>query len=175
VDDNQRLPKCDFLPLDVLMIKRNSMNRFNHVNFQKKLIAIDCSAPSRSLEQLRILVVDDNPDDRELLAVMIAQEGGEVISAASTSEALDCCQRVSIDFLVSDICMPGEDGYTLIRKVRAFSLPSQSQIPAIALSSSLSEKYREQALASGFQKYLLKPIDLNELVSAITELVSKLD
>lgn len=150
----------------------NSMNGFDHDSFPEKLISTEPSVSSRSLEQLRILVVDDNADDRELLALIIDQEGGEVILAASANEALDCCQRLSIDVLISDICMPGEDGYTLIQRVRALSLPSQSQIPAIALSSSLSNNYREQALAAGFQKYLLKPVDLDELVTAITELVN---
>ncbi len=148
------------------------MNRLSHHSFQEKLISTDPSVSWRSLEELRILVVDDNADDRELLALMIEQEGGEVVLAASANEALDCCQKLSIDALVSDICMPGEDGYTLIKKIRALSLPSQSQIPAIALSSSLSNNYREQALAAGFQKYLLKPVDLDELVTAITELVN---
>lgn len=148
------------------------MNSFDRVNIQRKLIATDFSVPARSLDQVRILVVDDNPDDRELLAIMIEQEGGEVIAVASTSEALDCCQRMSIDVLISDICMPGEDGCALIRKIRALPLPLQSQIPAIALSSSLSEKYREQALASGFQRYLLKPIELEELIATISHLVS---
>ncbi|PIG90567.1 response regulator [Gloeocapsopsis sp. IPPAS B-1203] len=150
----------------------NSMNGFGHDSFQENLISIDRSVSWRSLEKLRILVVDDNADDRELLALIIEQEGGEVVLAASANEALDCCQRVNINVLVSDICMPGEDGYTLIKKIRELSLPSQSQIPAIALSSSLSETYREQALTAGFQKYLLKPVDLDELIRAINELVT---
>lgn len=148
------------------------MNGFGHDSFQENLISIDRSVSWRSLEKLRILVVDDNADDRELLALIIEQEGGEVVLAASANEALDCCQRVNINVLVSDICMPGEDGYTLIKKIRELSLPSQSQIPAIALSSSLSETYREQALTAGFQKYLLKPVDLDELIRAINELVT---
>ena len=150
------------------MTEHNSVDWFNYGS--QDLISTDRCVPSRSLDKLRILVVDDNADDRDLLALMIEQEGGEVILAASANEALNCCQRLKINIIVSDICMPGEDGYTLIKKVRALSTPSH-QVPAIALSSSLSETYREQALAAGFQKYLLKPVDLDELIGAITELV----
>lgn len=130
------------------------------------------SSTTTSLLGLRVLVVDDNPDDCELLALLLAQEGVEVIVTASANEALDCCQRIAIDVLLSDICMPGEDGYSLIQRVRVLPTPSQSQVPAIAISSSLSDIYRERAFIAGFQRYLLKPIDIEELIAAIVQLAA---
>lgn len=171
VDDSQ-LPKRDVLSVLVFMAECTSADWFDN-GFQEGWSLTEHLVRSPALAKLRILIVDDNADDRELLALMIEQEGGEAILATSASEALDWMQRTKINVLISDICMPGEDGYSLIRKIRA--LPTSHQVPAIAFSSSLSETYREQALAAGFQKYLLKPVDLNELVDTITELVNKFD
>ncbi|WP_196797454.1 response regulator [Gloeocapsa sp. PCC 7428] len=163
----------------VLIAEHNQGLPFEfNANFPESIFLKDAAvnldqitSSARSLYNLRILVVDDNADDRDLLALLFEQEGAEVILAASANEAFNWCQRIKIDVLVSDICMPEEDGYTLIQRVRL--LPqSQGQIPAIALSSSLSETYREQAFRAGFQRYLFKPIDVEELIATITQLLN---
>lgn len=172
---------CGYAPPDlsasvVLTTERNEEFSFDFNDGCQDLILLESIAVDlkgltsmRSLYDLRVLVVDDNPDDRELLAILLEQEGVEVILAASANEALEWCQKTAIDVLLSDICMPGQDGYTLIQKVRLLP-PSPGQVPAIALSSSLSDTYREQALRAGFQRYLFKPIDIDKLIATILEL-----
>jgi CheY-like chemotaxis protein len=90
-----------------------------------------------------------------------------VLTATSSAAALDLLRRERIDVLITDIAMPGEDGYTLIRKVR-MSTGFSAGIPAIALTALARDEDREQALQSGFQQHLAKPIEAAALVDAVT-------
>jgi PAS domain S-box-containing protein len=123
-----------------------------------------------ALEGLRVLVVEDEPDARELLSLTLEGSGAKVEAVESAQEALTNLQLFKHDVLLSDIGLPIESGYELIRKVR--SLPSAaSNIPAVALTAFATEKDRRLALSAGFQVHLVKPVEPGVLVAAIERLM----
>jgi PAS domain S-box-containing protein len=122
------------------------------------------------LDGLRALVVDDEPDAREMLEVLLNQFGAEVKASASAQEALRILEQWKPDVLVSDIGMPDEDGYSLIHQVRALDPARGGRTPAIALTGYSRQEDRSQLLAAGYQVHLPKPIDLSQLVDAILSL-----
>ncbi len=122
---------------------------------------------SLRLDGLRVLAVDDEPDARDLLAVALAQYGARVRVSASADEALAVLDEWNPDVLVSDIEMPGQDGYQLIRAVRARDRQRGGETPAIALTAYAHTSDRIRALASGFQQYVAKPVDITELITVI--------
>ncbi|MDZ8238178.1 MAG: response regulator [Nostoc sp. ChiQUE01a] len=127
---------------------------------------------SISLKELRLLIVDDDPDTRKILAILFKLEGAEVIAVGSALEALEAMLYFKPDILICDICLPGEDGYSLLEKVRTLNKQqTQPEIPAIALTAFVHEEDRTYALLAGFQGHLYKPIDLKELVSVVTNLI----
>ncbi|MEQ8753860.1 MAG: PAS domain S-box protein [Coleofasciculus sp. G1-WW12-02] len=118
------------------------------------------------LKGIRVLVVDDEPDTRELIALILQQAGAEVITMASAQEVLSQLSQLNIDILVSDIGMPQMDGYCLLQQIRG--MPStQAKIPAIALTAYAGESHQQKALAAGFQQHLAKPIAPKDLIQAI--------
>jgi CheY-like chemotaxis protein len=119
---------------------------------------------------LKILVVDDEPDARELLATVLAQYQAQVSVAGSASEAFDLFTRERPHVLISDIGMPGEDGYALIGKVRSLSPNQGGRTPAIALTAYARSEDRTRALARGFNQHLAKPVDARELLVLIANL-----
>jgi CheY-like chemotaxis protein len=121
---------------------------------------------SITLNGLRILVVDDEPDSREIIAAILTRCGGEVRCSESTSEALRVLAEWNPDLLVSDIGMPDEDGYSLIRQLRGFALEAR-QIPAVALTAYATNEDRDRALSAGFQAHVAKPIEPDLLISSI--------
>ena len=123
------------------------------------------------LDGLRILVVEDEPDSLEVLTMLLTVHGATVTAAASAREALDLLTEARPDILVSDIGMPGEDGYALIRKIRAMSVERGGHIPAIALTGFATPIARAAAFAAGFQAHLAKPVEPDKLVSMIKSLV----
>jgi signal transduction histidine kinase/CheY-like chemotaxis protein len=124
------------------------------------------------LEGLKVLIVDDEADTRELLKAMLAPCGAEVRAAASASAALEEMQSWLPDILVSDIGMPNEDGYSFITKVRALGTPA-ARMPAIALTAYARSEDRIRALVSGYQVHVPKPVDLTELAVAIASLAGR--
>ena len=129
------------------------------------------AAPVR-LDGTRVLVVDDEPDTRELVGVMLEQCGAKVATAASVSEALGVLTWFSPDVMVADIAMPFEDGHTLMRKVRALE-PSRAVLPAIALTAHARMEDRDRALASGYQVHLPKPVSPETLAQVVAELARR--
>ncbi|MBD2102420.1 CHASE4 domain-containing protein [Leptolyngbya sp. FACHB-261] len=123
---------------------------------------------------LRVLVVDDETDARELLTFVLEEAGAEVTAVDSTPEALAVLDRWSPSILLSDIGMPGEDGYALIRQIRSRSAAAGGQIPAAALTAYASEEDRTRVLAAGFQFYLTKPIDPVELKETVARLARQI-
>ncbi len=135
-------------------------------------------APSQSsittrglrLDGLRILVVEDEDDSRELLSHLLAERGAKVRGAACVDEAMRSFEEFRPDVLVSDIAMPGADGYELIRWVRERRAEAGGLTPAVAVTAHAQKEARDMALAAGFQRHTAKPIDGLDLISAIAEL-----
>ncbi|MDO9020979.1 MAG: PAS domain-containing protein [Deltaproteobacteria bacterium] len=126
-----------------------------------------------SLKGLSILVVDDEPDTRDLLEVVLRQCEADVRTAGSAAEALEALRRAPPDVLVSDIGMPGEDGLALLRKVRALPREEGGRVPAIALTAYASTGDRTRALMAGFNQFVSKPIENHELVVVIANLMGR--
>jgi signal transduction histidine kinase/DNA-binding response OmpR family regulator len=119
------------------------------------------------LRGLRFLVVDDEPDSRELVATILTRWGGQVRCSQSAADALRTFKEWEPDLLISDLAMPEEDGFTLLRKLRKLKSKRAKHIPAVALSAYASDEDRSIALAQGFQMHLPKPIEPENLVSSI--------
>ncbi|HZG52346.1 MAG TPA: ATP-binding protein, partial [Pyrinomonadaceae bacterium] len=125
------------------------------------------------LDGLRILVVDDEPDTRDLLKFGLGQCGADVTVVGSVSEALEAIRASVPELLISDIGMPDRDGYELIRCVRELPAESGGKIPAIALTAYARVEDRMQALRAGYQMHVPKPVELVELVAVAASLVRR--
>ena len=130
------------------------------------------SFPSE-LKGLRILVVDDEPDARQLVQSVL--EGGQAIVrvAASGAEALEMIRQEKPDVIVSDIGMPNADGYDFIQRLRQLSREEGGRIPAVALTAYARAEDRRKALISGFQNHAAKPMDPQELVVVVANLAGR--
>lgn len=153
-----------------------TLPRFRQIDFEKQ------PDPSRSHSTQRvpetplggglILVVDDDPDTCDALVAALQWFGATVLSASSAKDALHIVERDQPDLLISDIAMPNEDGYMLIKKIR--ELNSQlGRIPAIALTAHAKQEDRLRALAAGFQEHMAKPVDPAELVKVVFDLMGE--
>lgn len=116
-------------------------------------------------------MVDDEADSRELIAFILEQRGAIVTEVASALQALQVIAKIQPNVLVSDIGMPDMDGYMLMRHIRAMPSEQISQIKAIALTAYAGEIDRQQALTVGFQYHIAKPVDPEQLVGAIVNLL----
>jgi signal transduction histidine kinase/ActR/RegA family two-component response regulator len=125
------------------------------------------------LSGMKILVVDDEKDAREFLRTAVERYGSHVETATSVPEALEAIEHERPDFLVSDIGMPEEDGHSLIRKIRALPEERGGRTPAIALSAYARSEDQLRAVQAGFQMHLSKPVEPEELVSAIARVVGR--
>jgi signal transduction histidine kinase len=126
------------------------------------------------LDALRILVVDDNADGRTLTALVLTQAGASVTAVASVREALQMLEGERPDALVSDIGLPDEDGYGLIRQIRQYEAEHGGFLPAVALTGFARAEDRARSLAAGFQAHLAKPVDPVELTAAIATITDHL-
>src|SRR5262249_39187733 len=131
------------------------------------------TADAEILKGLRILVVDDDSDGREVLAVQLAQQGATTSVSPSADDALRKLDTFKPDIIVADIGMPGEDGYSLIRKVRNRPLGPSRRTPAIALTAYAGDANRRRALNAGYQKHISKPAQPEELTLTIADLVRR--
>lgn len=123
---------------------------------------------SASLQQgLRVLVVDGTADSRDLLTILFDQYGVETATATCVSEALEIIQQTHPDLLISEIVLPGEDGYSLMSKVKALETADRLRIPAIAVTALAQESDRLHALAAGFCKHIPKPLDIDQFIATI--------
>ncbi|NEU77496.1 response regulator [Hassallia byssoidea VB512170] len=123
------------------------------------------------LQNLCILVVDDDADARMLMQTVLQSTGADVLVAASVKEALALLEQRSPALVISDINMPDEDGFTLIRQVRSRTIKKGGQIPAIALTAFAGAKNEQRILKAGFQLFITKPIEPMELVDKIIEVL----
>jgi PAS domain S-box-containing protein len=124
-----------------------------------------------NLRGVRILVVDDEADARDMLRTLLQEFGAEVTTASAAREALDVLSAWKPDVFVSDIGMPEDDGYTLIKKVRALSPEQGGTTPAIALTGYVRVEERTRALTEGYQIFVPKPVEVSELAKLIASLV----
>lgn len=125
------------------------------------------------LTGLRVLLVEDERDGRELLTETVRAAGAETLAAESAREAFESLARFRPDVLVSDVAMPVEDGYSLVRRLRRLAPEDGGRIPAIAVSAYAREEDRIRALAAGFQQHIAKPLDPAELIGAIAHLARR--
>jgi CheY-like chemotaxis protein len=123
-----------------------------------------------SLPGIEVLIVDDDPDGRALIARILEGRGAHPTCAINAAEALDLLRERQFNILLSDIGMPQIDGYRFIREVRASSSP-QARIPAIAITAYARSEDRQRSLLSGYQMHLSKPIEARELLAAIASLL----
>jgi signal transduction histidine kinase/ActR/RegA family two-component response regulator len=121
-----------------------------------------------TLADLQIVVVDDEPDSRDMICRILVEQGAHVVVTASAEEAMKALDRAHVDLLISDIGMPQVDGYELLRRLRA----TGHQIPALALTAFAREDDRSKALAAGFGAHLAKPFDATALVSSALQLAA---
>lgn len=122
---------------------------------------------------VKVLFVDDEPDARVLVKRLLEDCGAEVITAASAAEALDCMRSERPHVLVSDVGMPGEDGYSLIRRVRALGPDCGGNVPAVALTAYARSEDRTRAILAGFQMHIAKPIEPSELIAIVATLAGR--
>jgi PAS domain S-box-containing protein len=131
------------------------------------------SASDVSLAGVRVVVVDDEADARELVARVLEEAGARVGTAGSAEEALGMVQRERPDVVVSDIGMPGEDGYQLVQRIRMLKKEEGGLTPAVALTAFARVEDRRRALLSGFQMHMAKPVEPAELVAVVASVTGR--
>ncbi len=122
------------------------------------------------LTGVNVVAVDDEPDARALVQRLLEDRGAKVRSAASAAEAIDLIVGSPPDVLISDIGMPGEDGYAFIRRVRSLAAREGGDVPAVALTAYARTEDRVRAIRAGYQSHLVKPVDARELVAVVSSL-----
>ena len=125
------------------------------------------------LDRVRVLIVDDEPTANEAVQTLLDSCGAEVRVAGSAAQALQTLDTWKPDVLISDIAMPEEDGYVLIKKIRARSAEQNGDLPAAALTAYATTEDRVSILAAGFQMYLSKPADPSELIAVVASLAAR--
>jgi CheY-like chemotaxis protein len=119
------------------------------------------------------LVVDDEADARQIISTVIERTGAEVKTCESAREALQLLQQWHPDVLMSDIAMPGEDGYSFINKVRSLPVDQGGHTPAAAFTAYATEEDRKRLLDAGFQMHIAKPVSSNKLVAMVAHLAGR--
>lgn len=145
-----------------------------------RLQSVDPIAPSQEamknapdLEGVRVLLVDDETDTLDLLTYYLQNCGAHVMACTSSGEALKIFKQWRPDVLVSDIGMPGEDGYSFVRKVRSLSPEEGGRVPALALTAYAKAEDRVGILSAGFQLHISKPVDPAQLATIIAGLIGR--
>ncbi len=140
---------------------------------QINISALNPSSATEILAGIHILVVDDDDDTRDFHTFVLEQAGARVIAVSSAKEALQVLAESEPDILLSDIGMPETDGYMLMQQIQVLQAKQAKKIPAIALTAYAGEINQQQALESGFQKHISKPVEPEELVKAIATLIGR--
>src|SRR5216683_1705453 len=153
--------------------------RLEHLGRASDSKAIHAAAPSPGKDQpaqlngIRILLVEDDQDGREAFAETLKQSGAEVNAVASAAEAIQVIGgEFEPEVILCDISIPGEDGYSLLRRIRELSSERGGWIPAAALTAHVSEEKRRRSLSAGFQMHISKPLDATQLKAAVVELLA---
>jgi CheY-like chemotaxis protein len=122
------------------------------------------------LTGLRIIVVDDEPDARDVISRVLSRAGAKTTAVGSVREALAAVTVQKPDLIVSDIAMPDQDGYDLARQLKEMAAGNGGAIPALALTAYAREEDRQRCLSAGFEAHLAKPVDPSELLGAVARL-----
>ena len=125
---------------------------------------------SPNLDGVRVLIVDDEPDAREIMKQALEEYGAEITVAEDAAEAFEILNHGEMDVLVADLTMPVEDGYSLIRRVRRSNVPGVATIPAAAVTARVRDDEQRRAIAGGFQVHVSKPFELIDLARAVDKL-----
>ncbi|MBG1263976.1 hybrid sensor histidine kinase/response regulator [Nostoc commune] len=140
------------------------------------LLKPDANSSKRSpnLSGVRVLLVEDEADSREFIALALEQAGASVSTATTAGEAFAVFTQYQIDILLSDIGMADMDGYMLVRQIRALSPEQGGNVPAIALTAYAGDFNQQQAFSAGFQVHLSKPVDPEQILKAIAQVVRRI-
>jgi signal transduction histidine kinase len=130
-------------------------------------------SPAGPLDHVRVLVVDDHVDTRELIVAVLETSGATVETSSSAGEAIQKLQTFLVDVIVADIGMPGEDGYSMMRKIRSLPGASAASLPALAVTGYAGAHHKELALEAGYQEHLAKPVDPGTLVETVASLARR--
>ncbi len=160
-----------YLPTAVLR-GADSEGRALREGSMSQLAGVDSGSP---LDGVSVVVVDDHPAVRDVITQLLEHYGAMVTAVPGVPEALEALERERPDVLISDIEMPGEDGYMLIRKVRAWRPERGGDIPAVALTGLSSAEDRALLLRAGFQYHVPKPVDARRLTAVVAILASRND
>ena len=155
------------LPVTVLEPQRAPAERIHPTHS-----TLDAQLALPNLAGIHVLVVDDEADARDLIQRVLREQGATVSVAAGASEALRALETMHPDVLVSDIGMPGTDGYQLMRHIRATE-PKGQKLPGLALTAFARSEDRKMALLAGYQSHAAKPVDIAELVIVLAGLVGR--
>jgi PAS domain S-box-containing protein len=128
--------------------------------------------PAISLDKVQVLVIDDDPDARNLLRAMLEAAGAKVYAAGSANEGMEQLLTMPVEVVICDIGMPEMDGYTLMRSIRTLDDPQKSEVAAVALTAYARLEDRMEAIRSGFQNHLPKPVEASELLAVVQSLAS---
>jgi CheY-like chemotaxis protein len=126
---------------------------------------------SRRLPGVRVLVIDDDLDARELTRVFLGLAGAEVVTAASVADAMAALETFHPDAVLCDLMMPSEDGYSFLRRLR--SRPGEAHVPVVALTAHVLRGEREQTQRAGFDAHLGKPVDPDAVLATLTLLLRR--
>jgi CheY-like chemotaxis protein/two-component sensor histidine kinase len=125
-----------------------------------------------SLHGIRLLLVEDDPDTREVVGALLRDAGAKVMAVSSVEAALEAIGSAPPDVLISDVGMADQDGYDLIRAVRMMTSSGGGLIPAIALSAFARESDRQDALDAGYDRHVAKPVEISVLLAAVADVVA---
>jgi CheY-like chemotaxis protein len=126
--------------------------------------------PANVLAGLRVVIVDDDATVREAVAIALEAAGAQATGVGSVEEALAACGAVWPDLVMSDLSMPGEDGFALIRRLRAAERGRGAVTPVLAVTGLAGDDHRDQALAAGFTAHLAKPVEPGALIALIAQI-----
>jgi len=163
------------LELPLIAVPETSLNQKARLGAADFIFEPAGASPAclRLLDGLRVLVVDDEPDARDMLGTMFVQYGAQVTTAANSREALEALERWKPDVMVSDVGMPHEDGYSLISRIRALEPERGGRIPAVALTGYASAEDRMRLLSAGYQKHVTKPFEVDELAALVASFAGR--
>ncbi len=137
-----------------------------------KRLRATTASPTSPLAGCRIVILDDEEDMRDLLAMILEHAGAAVVRAATVDAAVQAIESSSPDVVLSDLAMPGEDGFAFVRRVRSSKFETTRRLPVVAMTAYARAEDRHRVLEAGFQRHVAKPIEPAELVAAILEVAT---